>query len=95
MLVPAWAIAAATFLNVLFLAAWATRAMRARRSEAWLPVALLIPMIYLTILYTVVDSLDIEMIQMYGRDGFFVLLICNAIVFGRLAGLYGGIHHGP
>lgn len=87
--VPAWIIVVLLLADVGVLATWY------HRSRSWTALALLLPMIYMAVVYTIIDSMEVTAIQLYGRLGFAVLLICQGIVFAQLAGILpGGKRHG-
>lgn len=83
-MVPSWLIVVLLLGNVGILATWYHR----RRS--WTALALLLPMLYMSVVYTFIDNWEVEKIQVYGRSGFAVLLFCQGMVFAQLAGILPG-----
>lgn len=84
MTVPSWIVVVLLLLNVGILATWY------HRKRSWTALALLLPMLYMAVVYTVIDTMEVSKIQLYGRGGFAVLLFCQALVFAQLAGILPG-----
>lgn len=88
MIVPSWIIVLLLLLNVGILAVWY------HRKRSWMALAFFIPMFYMAVVYTVIDTLEVSKIQLYGRGGLAVLLLCQAIVFAQLARILPGGKNG-
>lgn len=86
-LIPAYIISLLALINVIILFIWFLR------TRSWTSVALILPLLYLILIYTFIDNLDLAEAQKYGRWGFAILLVSLAFINAVYAKIPGGGHN--